>query len=154
MSVTFGRVTRAFFGKTSLTKTIFNGTFVLKSSLDIAQIWQIAAETCDNYPPKPRRIGGEFRAVIRRESSGRQFISYGSSIKSKSGEHIVLIPDWELALRESRAHIFFKIASARLLSGSIKEVEDMEFWINEFERNLRNRDPGSSVTLESNTASR
>jgi hypothetical protein len=149
MSVTFGKVTRAFFGKTSLTKTIFNGVFVVKSSLDIAEVWQMAAETCDGYPPKHRRLGGEFRAVIRRERSGREFIAYGSSIKSKSGENIVLIPDWKLACGESRGCMFFKIASARLLSGSIKEVEEMESWINEFERNLQNRDPGSAVTLES-----
>lgn len=149
MSVTFGKVTRAFFGKTSLTKTIFNGVFVLKTSLDIAQVWQVAGQTCDEYPPKNRRIGGEFRAVIRRERSGREFIAYGSSIKSKSGDHIVLIPDWMLACRESRDHIFFKLSAARLLSGSIKEVEEMESWINEFERNLQNRDPGSTVTLES-----
>ena len=149
MSVTFGKVTRAFFGKTSLTKAIFNGVFVLKSSLDIAQVWQVAGQTCDEFPPRRRRIGGEFRAVIRRERSGQEFIAYGSSIKSKTGEHIVLIPDWMLACGESRDHIFFKLASARILSGSIKEVEEMEFWINVFERNMQNRDPGSTVTLES-----
>jgi hypothetical protein len=149
VSVTFGRVTRAFFGRTSLTKTIFNGVFVVKSSLDIAEVWPVAAETCDGYPPKRRRIGGEFRAVIGHERPGQEFIAYGSSIKSKSGEHIVLIPDWKLACGENRGRTFFRIASATLLSGSIKEVEEMESWINEFERNLQNRDPGSTVTLES-----
>lgn len=149
MSVTFGKVTRAFFGKTSLTKTIFNSVFVLKSSLDIVEVWQLAGQTCDEYPPKRRRIGGEFRAVIRRERSGEEFIAYGSSIDSKSGAHIVLIPDWMLTCGENRDHMFFKLTSARLLSGSIKEVEELESWINEFERNLQKRDPGSAVTLES-----
>jgi hypothetical protein len=149
MSVTFGKVTTAFFGKTSLTKAISNGAFLIKSSLDLAQIWQVAAKTCEEYPPKRRRIGGEYRAVIRRERSGRQFIAYGSSALSKSGEHIVLIPEWKLACVDIEGYKVFKLASAKLFSGSISEVQEMEFWINEFERNLRSRDPVATVTLES-----
>lgn len=149
MSVTFGKVTTAFFGKTSLTKAICNGAFWIRSSLDIAQVWQVAARTCEEYPPKRRRISGECRAVIRRERSGAQFIAYGSSALSKIGEHIVLIPDWKLACVEIGGYKVFKLASAQLASGAITEVQEMEYWINEFEHNLRAHDPAATVILES-----
>lgn len=148
MSVTFGKVTTAFFGKTSLTKSISNGAFYIKSTLDLAQVWQVAAQTCEGYPPKRKRIGGEYRAVIRRERSGHEFIAYGSSSLSKSGGYIVLIPEWKLACVEVQGYKVFKLASAKVFSGAISEVQEMEFWINEFERNLRSRDPGATVTLE------
>jgi hypothetical protein len=149
VSVTFGKVKTAYFGKTDLTKAISNGAFVIRSGLDIAQVWKVAAQTCAEYPPKRRRIVGECRAVIRRERSGQEFIVYGPSSPSKSGGYLVLIPDWKLACGESNGYKFLRLATAKLLSGSIQEAGEMEFWINEFERNLRSLDPGATVTLES-----
>ena len=149
MSVSFGNVKTAFFGKTNLTKTLINGAFHINSGLNIAQVWQVAARTCEEYPAKRKRMQfGEYKAVIRRERSGQQFIAYGSSAASKSGEDVVLIPQWKLACVEIQGHKFLKLASAKLRSGSIYEVEEMEFWINSFEHNLQAIDRGATVMLE------
>jgi hypothetical protein len=149
MSVNFGKATTAWFGNTSLTKAINRGGFGLSTSLDLSKVQDAADRTCKEYPVKQARLVRTPMRPMIMESKGREVISYGLAGPDKSGRERVFGPSWQLALGGPTDGYQFTIilVYAQLHSGKIDEVKELEYFLNELERNLRDLDPQAMINL-------
>lgn len=152
MTVSFGSPKTAWFGRTALTKSILKGYFLINTTLGFDEIEQAIVETCADYPVKTRRFLGDEKVVYRyRKGVKQKVVSYGSPTKAKDGGELVLIPEWSLApvaIKDSgREYKVFKVVTARMASGKINNVEEMEYFLNDLEKRLRLKDAQAAVTL-------
>jgi hypothetical protein len=150
MSIGFGKPKTAWYGKTRLTKVINRGGFGVSTGLDIDKVRVVAIQTCNEFPVKKARlIRSPMRPLIR-VRKGVEVISYGIVATSKkTGEEYMPVPSWELALGNGTGAYRYRItlAYAKLFSGKIDEVEELEYFLNELERNLRRLDPQAMIAL-------
>lgn len=148
MSVSFGKAKQAWVGKSALTKQLMNGAFGVSTSLDMNKLRDAAAHTCEQFPAKDCGfLLGRHKPVIQINSRlKQQVIAYGRI--SKTSQRVFPI-DWELGLRPGVQGYQFMISvvHASLTSGKIDQVEEMEYFINELERNLGDLDPQAAISL-------
>jgi hypothetical protein len=151
VTVNFGKAKQAWVGKSPLTKAIMNGAFGIATSLDIGQVQEAAARTCADFPVKNRKLLGTYKPCIQadRPNREREVIAYGSTTRAKTGKDIVITPCWKLGLGSGVQDHQFTIVLlyAKLTSGKIDEVEELEYFLNELERVLRESDPKATVDL-------
>ncbi len=150
MSVDFGKPQTAWYGKSKLTKAINRGGFGLATSLGLDKVQEAAVRTCREFPVKKARIVRSPMKPVIMTKKGAEVIAYGMvDTNKKTGKEYVLIPEWELALGSGADSHNFRIILryAKLYSGKISEVEELEYFLNELERNLRHLDPEATVEL-------
>lgn len=152
MTVSFGSPKTAWFGKTALTKSILKGYFRINTTLGFDEIEQAIVETCTNYPVKTRHFLGDEKVVYRyRKQVKQKVVSYGSFSTAKDGDDFVAAPEWSLApvvIRDNgKEYKVFKVVTAKMVSGKINNVEEMECFLNELEQRLRRQDAQAAVTL-------
>jgi len=149
MSVSFGNPQTAWYGKSKLTKQIQQG-FGLSTKLDIGQVQEAAVRTCKEFPPKKvPLVRDQRKPMIMGDGKGNDLIWYGLAGVGKSGKERVYGPQWKLALGSGTAGYQYTIALAyaKLYSGKISDVVELEFFLNELERNLREADPQATISL-------
>lgn len=156
MSVDFGSPRQAFFGKSSLTKAITRGAFGVSSSLTMDQVREAAVLTCRGYPVKKRFLGQAGPRIVQRKN-GHEVIAYGylDRRRTPDGRTIETVRDtavaldWELALATGVPGYPYAILLARYTetSGKIDEVKELQYFLNELERNLRALDPQAEISL-------
>lgn len=150
MSVSFGKPKTAWYGKTRLTKAINRGGFGISTGLDAGKIQDAATQTCGEFPVKQARLIRSPMKPLIRMRKGTEVISYGVvGTDSKTGREYMSVPSWELALGSGADGYRYRIvlAYARLFSGKIDEVEELEYFLNELERNLRSLDSQAAIEL-------
>lgn len=156
MSVDFGKPGQVFFGKSPLTKALIRGAFGVSTALTMDQLREAAALTCRDYPVKKRFMNLMGPRIVQRKN-GLEVIAYGYLRKrnTSSGESVEIVPDsafdmkWELALGAGLVGYAYVILLARHTetSGKINEVEELQYFLNELERNLRALDPKAGISL-------
>jgi hypothetical protein len=153
MSVSFGKpktaVLAVYGAKTSLTKRLRDQGFVLHTSLDVKRIQEIMAATCKNYPVKTRRFVGDIGPLFCSTPRYENVVSYGLLAVDKSGKQRVIDAKWIIGLNGPRngQEKSIKLFQAKLVSGKILEVEELEHYLNELEQNLQAEDPDAAITL-------
>jgi hypothetical protein len=120
------------------------------------QVRDAAAITCKEYPVKKRFMQSMAPRIVQRKS-GHEVIAYGglAQRKTASGGSVETVPDtasdvrWELALGTGVPGCAYVIILARYTetSGKINEVEELQYFLNELERNLRTLDPQAEISL-------
>lgn len=150
MTVDFGTPKTAYIGKTALTKQLLAGRFAISTLLDISAIRDTTVETCETFPKKHVKIFGDYGpAIMNDRRLRREVISYGSIRTSKrTGNPIVLSPEWKLVLVEIDDDAALAVAEVSLTSGKISYVEEMQYFLNELEINLRKRDSEAYITFQ------
>jgi hypothetical protein len=156
VSVDFGKARQVFFGKSPLTKELTRGAFGVSTKLTMDQVRDAAAITCREYPVKKRFMQSMAPRIVQRKS-GHEVIAYGGLARRRtaSGESVETVPDtasdvrWELALGAGVPGYAYAIILARYTdtSGKINEVEELQYFLNELERNLRRLDPQAEISL-------
>lgn len=156
MSVDFGKARQVFFGKSPLTKALTSGAFGVSTTLTMDQLRHAAAVTCREYPLKRRFLQSMGPRIVQRKND-LEVIAYGSLTQRRTarGESVETVLDnasdvrWELALGAGLPGYEYVILLARHTetSGKINEVEELQYFINELERNLRALDPQAEITL-------
>jgi hypothetical protein len=156
VTVDFGKARQVFFGKSPLTKALAGGAFGISTTLTMDQVRDAAALTCREYPAKKRFLQSMAPRIVERKS-GRQVIAYGSLTQRRtaSGETVETVLDtaldlkWELVLGAGLPGYAYVIILARHTetSGKINEVEELQYFLNELERNLRALDPHAEISL-------
>jgi hypothetical protein len=156
VSVDFGKARQVFFGKSPLTKAITSGAFGVSTVLTMDQVRDAAALTCKEYPVKKRFLQSMAPRIVQRKS-GQQVIAYGALTQRRtaSGGSVETVLDnaldvqWELALGAGLPGYACVIILARYTerSGKIDEVEELQYFLNELERNLRVLDPRAEISL-------
>lgn len=150
MSVSFGKPKTAWYGKTRLTKAISREGFGISTELDIDKVQDAAVQTCKEFPVKKARLIRSPMKPLIRVRKGVEVISYGIvGTNSKTGGEYMSVPRWELALGSGAGGYKYRIvlAYATLISGKIDEVEELEYFLNEMERNVRNLDSRAAINL-------
>lgn len=150
MSVSFGKATTAWYGKTKLTKTINKNGFGVSTSLDIGQVQAAAMQACHEFPVKKAPLVRTPMKPMLATRKGVDVIAYGLIHTSKkTGKEFVAGESWALALGSgiSRYNYRIVLTYAELHSGTIDEVKELEYFLNEWERNLRNQDPQATIEL-------
>lgn len=160
MSVDFGKARQVFFGKSPLTKALTRGAFGVSTTLTMDQLRDAAALTCREYPIKKRFLQSMGPRIVQRKS-GHEVIAYGSLAqrRSASGELVQTVPDnapdvrWELVLGAGLPGYPYVILLARYTetSGKINEVEELQYFLNELEHNLRALDPQAEISVTDRT---
>jgi len=156
VSVDFGKARQVFFGKSPLTKAITSGAFGVSTTLTMDQVRDAAALTCREYPVKKRLLQSMAPRIVQRKS-GHEVIAYGALTQRKTpnGGSVQTVLDnaldvqWELALGTGIPGYACVILLARYTerSGKINEVEELQYFLNELERNLRVLDSQAEIRL-------
>jgi len=150
MSVSFGNPKTAWYGKTRLTKAINHGGFGVSTSLDIGKVQAAAVQTCQEFPVKKARLVRFPMKPMMMTRKGVEVIAYGMvNTNKKTGKEYVGSSSWQLALGSGADGYDYRIilAYAQLHSGKIDEVGELEYFLNELERNLQHQDPRASIKL-------
>lgn len=150
MSVSFGNPKTAWYGKTRLTKDINNSGFGISTDLDISQVQAAAVQTCREFPVKKARLTRSPMKPVITAKKGVEVIAYGVvGTNKQTGKEYVAPSSWHLALGSGTGEYKYRIvlAYAQLYSGKINEVEELEFFLNELERNLQHQDPRARIEL-------
>ena len=136
MSVDFGKPRQVFFGKSPLTKELTRGAFGVSTKLTMDQV-RDAAITCREYLVKKRFMQSMAPRIVQRKSGHETVPDTASDVR------------WELALGAGVPGYAYAIILARYTetSGKINEVEELQYFLNELERNLRRLDPQAEISL-------
>ena len=137
MSVDFGKARQVFFGKSPLTKELTRGAFGVSTKLTMEQVRDAAAITCREYLVKKRFMQSMAPRIVQRKSGHETVPDTASDVR------------WELALGAGVPGYAYAIILARYTetSGKINEVEELQYFLNELERNLRRLDPQAEISL-------
>ena len=137
MSVDFGKARQVFFGKSPLTKELTRGAFGVSTKLTMDQVRDAAAITCREYLVKKRFMQSMAPRIVQRKSGHETVPDTASDVR------------WELALGAGVPGYAYAIILARYTetSGKINEVEELQYFLNELERNLRRLDPQAEISL-------
>jgi hypothetical protein len=156
MSVDFGKPRQVFFGKSPLTQALTRGAFGVSTSLTMDQVRDAAAVTCREYPIKKRFMQQVGPRIVQRKN-GREVIAYGDLTRRRTpnGQTVETVLDtatdlrWELALGTGLPGYPYVILLARHTetSGKINDVEELQYFLNELERNLRALDRQAEISL-------
>jgi hypothetical protein len=145
LSVSFGKPGTAFVGKTNLTKAIHGNGFGITTSLDAPTVWQTARKTCREYPERKEWLTGLHGPRIQHSNrAGAELITYGMLTKDQDQ---VSVRHWALALAKGTGNYSYtlRLAYAKLVSGKIDHIEELEYFLNELEGNLRLLDPNAAI---------
>jgi hypothetical protein len=137
VSVDFGKARQVFFGKSPLTKELTRGAFGVSTKLTMDQVRDAAAITCREYLVKKRFMQSMAPRIVQRKSGHETVPDTASDVR------------WELALGAGVPGYAYAIILARYTetSGKINEVEELQYFLNELERNLRRLDPQAEISL-------
>lgn len=156
MSVDFGKPRQVFFGKSPLTRALTSGAFGVSTSLTMDEVRDAAAVTCREYPIKKRFMRQVGPRIVQRKN-GLEVIAYGGLTRRRTpaGQTVETVLDtatdvcWELALGAGLPGYPYVILLARYTetSGKINDVEELQYFLNELERNLRALDRQAEIRL-------
>jgi hypothetical protein len=141
MPIEFGKVTDAWFGKSGLTKRIQAG-FRLQARLNEDDLWRIAEGVCATYPNKKSVLGDRAMSVFSPTKDPQRTVGFGTVSKKTGG---MAYANWSLRFRGTTPSWHIYLVKATLISGKIKDVIEMQFFLKEFEDALRREDPEATI---------
>ncbi len=140
----------AYVGKSKLTKQINDDGFGITTSLAATQVWDAMKKTCLGYPRKEHKFPKGQSGPVAQNIKGTDVVAYGPiGVHKNTGQDVVGIPDWALVLTKgsgSYAYVL-RLARAKVQNGKIWSVEEMGYWVNELEGNLRVADAEASIEM-------
>ena len=141
MSVDLGKPKTALMGKSATTKRIESG-FTLTVGLDRDRLFEVIHKFCEAYPKKKGVFGIVNGAMLFvRRSDKARLIGFGTITNG------TIMPDWSLALVGATPAYRLELVQARLVSGLVAEVKELQRFLNALEEELRLVDATARITL-------
>lgn len=129
-------------------KRLLAGAFTIDTSLGPSDVAEALVETCDDFPRKKTVFGMNGPIIKHDERLDQDVVAYGSVAPTKMGGETVVDPDWCLALRGSgEGAAALAVARVKGTGGEVNEVEEMAYFVIEFERHLRTRDASAATAV-------
>lgn len=144
MTLDFGKAKAAAFGKSKLTKCIERGIH-LRANIEEPRLWEAIELTCREFPERKGFLVRKGAMVFYPRNTKRRSVGFGSL--SGKGEAQQLTPSWTLEVIAQPPDFWFAVAFARLDSGRIDDVKEMERLLNWLESKIREQDPGALIQL-------